>query len=46
MELIQFLSVAFDFGGIFEKLRSKIKKFSYNNASCENNNASCENFGA
>ncbi|GAA8125503.1 hypothetical protein HpDR126_14630 [Helicobacter pylori] len=36
MELIQFLSAAFDFSGIFEKLRSKIKKFSYNNASCEN----------
>lgn len=24
------------FSGIFEKLRSKIRKFSYNNASCEN----------
>ncbi|GAA7496558.1 hypothetical protein MMM109_12630 [Helicobacter pylori] len=36
MELMQFLSSAFDFSGIFEKLRSKIKKFSYNNASCEN----------
>ncbi len=33
---MSFLSVAFDFSGIFEKLRSKIKKFSYNDASCEN----------
>ncbi|ADU84984.1 hypothetical protein HPSA_05035 [Helicobacter pylori SouthAfrica7] len=30
------MSVVFGFSGIFEKLRSKIKKFSYNNASCEN----------
>ncbi len=29
---MQFLSAAFDFSGIFGKLRSKIKKFSYNNA--------------
>ncbi len=33
---MSFLSAAFDFSGIFEKLRSKIKKFSYNNTSCEN----------
>ncbi|MGL2772609.1 hypothetical protein ACQJ8L_03305 [Helicobacter pylori] len=36
LELIQFLSATFDFSGIFEKSHSKIKKFSYNNASCEN----------
>lgn len=33
--MIRFLSAASDFSGIFEKLRSKIRKFSYNNASCE-----------
>ncbi|EST40649.1 hypothetical protein N871_03740 [Helicobacter pylori X47-2AL] len=30
------MSVVFSFSGIFEKSHSKIKKFSYNDASCEN----------